>query len=106
MKFPYIRITIGCLLVMQLAACKLSHKEAEKPVTDSVAVVPVTHPSWLTQSNVYEVNIRQYTPEGTFKAFEAALHRLKAMGVDILWIMPVTPISKIDRKGTLGSYYA
>jgi glycosidase len=63
-------------------------------------------PLWISQSNIYEVNIRQYTPEGTFKAFSAALPRLREMGVEILWFMPVTPISKTDRKGTLGSYYA
>jgi len=63
-------------------------------------------PAWAKQSNVYEVNIRQYTPEGTFNAFAKHLDRLKAMGVSTLWFMPINPISKIDRKGTLGSYYA
>ena len=58
------------------------------------------------QGNIYEVNIRQYTPEGTFKAFEKSLDRLKEMGVQTLWFMPVNPISKVDRKGSLGSYYA
>ena len=64
------------------------------------------HPSWIMQGNIYEVNIRQYTPEGTFKAFEPNLQRLKDMGVQTLWFMPINPISKIDRKGELGSYYA
>ena len=63
-------------------------------------------PTWITQSNIYEVNVRQYTKEGTFNAFAQHLPRLKQMGVDILWFMPITPISKIDRKGKLGSYYA
>lgn len=63
-------------------------------------------PQWIRQSNIYEVNVRQYTKEGTFAAFAKSLPRLKAMGVDILWFMPITPISKKDRKGTLGSYYA
>jgi glycosidase len=58
------------------------------------------------QGNIYEVNVRQYTPEGTFKAFEKSLPRLKAMGVQTLWFMPINPISKTDRKGSLGSYYA
>ena len=66
----------------------------------------IAGPDWIKQSNVYEVNVRQYTPAGTFKAFAASLPRLKQMGVDILWFMPVTPISQTDRKGTLGSYYA
>lgn len=62
--------------------------------------------NWSKRSNVYEVNIRQYTAEGTFKAFSRHLPRLKDMGVEILWLMPVTPISKEKRLGSLGSYYA
>ena len=42
------------------------------------------HPDWIMQGNIYEVNIRQYTPEGTFKAFEKHLNRLKQMGVQTL----------------------
>lgn len=62
--------------------------------------------SWAKGSNVYEVNIRQYTAEGTFAAFQQHLPRLQQMGVEILWLMPVTPISVRKRQGTLGSYYA
>ena len=65
-----------------------------------------THPSWIMQGNIYEVNVRQYTPEGTFNAFAKHLDRLKAMGVQTLWFMPINPISKLERKGTMGSYYA
>ncbi|GAC1528927.1 MAG: alpha-amylase family glycosyl hydrolase [Sediminibacterium sp.] len=61
---------------------------------------------WAKGTNVYEVNIRQYTPEGTFRAFEKHLPRLRAMNIATLWFMPVTPISKAMRQGTLGSYYA
>jgi len=64
------------------------------------------HPSWIEQGNIYEVNVRQYTKEGTFKAFEKHLQRLKNMGVQTLWFMPINPISKKDRKGALGSYYS
>ena len=63
-------------------------------------------PSWAKAANIYEVNIRQYTPEGTFNAFTSHLPRLKKMGVDILWLMPIFPISLEKRKGGLGSYYA
>lgn len=66
----------------------------------------VVHADWSYQSNIYEVNLRQYTPEGTFKAFSKHLPRLREMGIDILWLMPITPISPVDRQGTLGSYYA
>jgi len=64
------------------------------------------HPNWSYSTNIYEVNIRQYTPEGTFKAFSKHLPRLKDMGVQTLWFMPITPISEKGRLGTLGSYYA
>ncbi len=63
-------------------------------------------PRFLMNSNMYEVNIRQYTAEGTFKAFAAHLPRLKDMGVEILWLMPIHPIGEVNRKGTLGSYYS
>lgn len=64
------------------------------------------HPTWIMQGNIYEVNVRQYTPEGTFNAFAKHLDRLKGMGVQTIWFMPINPISKLDRKGSLGSYYA
>ncbi|MFZ9387729.1 MAG: alpha-amylase family glycosyl hydrolase [Chitinophagaceae bacterium] len=65
--------------------------------------VPVT---WAHWTNIYEVNLRQYTEAGTFRAFSGELPRLKEMGVHTIWLMPVTPISEKNRKGTLGSYYA
>ena len=61
---------------------------------------------WIANTNIYEVNIRQYSVEGSFNAFAISLPRLKDMGVEILWIMPIHPIGKINRKGTLGSYYS
>ncbi|CAN5278362.1 alpha-amylase family glycosyl hydrolase [soil metagenome] len=64
------------------------------------------HPKWSYNANIYEVNLRQYTPEGTFQAFESHLPRLKDMGIQLLWFMPITPISEKGRLGTLGSYYA
>ncbi len=57
-------------------------------------------------ASIYEVNIRQYTPEGTIEAFIPHIPRLKELGVDILWFMPVYPIGKENRKGSMGSYYA
>lgn len=68
-----------------------------------------SHPSWSSQSNIYEVNLRQYSASGSMKDFEKHLPRLKNMGVEILWFMPITPIGKEGRKETeaeLGSYYA
>jgi len=61
---------------------------------------------WIQSSSIYEVNLRQYSREGSFKAFEKELARLKDMGVTTLWFMPLTPISEKNKKGSLGSYYA
>ena len=63
-------------------------------------------PDWAYNATIYEVNIRQFTEEGTFKAFSEHLPRLKNLGVDILWLMPIHPIGELNRKGTLGSYYS
>lgn len=61
---------------------------------------------WKQTANIYEVNTRQYTEQGTFKAFQKELPRLKDMGVKVLWFMPITPISQEKKKGSLGSPYA
>lgn len=63
-------------------------------------------PDWVKNAIIYEVNVRQYTKEGTFEAFAEHLPRLKKMGVNTLWFMPIHPISKEKRLGTLGSYYS
>ena len=64
------------------------------------------HTSWAYDATIYELNTRQATPEGTFAAAEALLPELKESGVDIIWIMPIQKIGVLERKGTLGSYYA
>ncbi len=61
---------------------------------------------WTKNRSIYEVNIRQFTAEGTFAAFEKHLPRLKELGVGIIWFMPVQPIGKLNRKGNMGSYYS
>ena len=70
------------------------------------AVEPSAHPEWTYNTVVYELNVRQLTPEGTFAAAEAYLPSIKELGADIVWVMPPYPIGVKGRKGTLGSYYA
>lgn len=79
------------------------------PATDQGSETLQSHvinPEWSYNANIYEVNTRQFTSEGTFNAFREHMPRLKNMGVDILWFMPVTPIGEVNRKGSLGSYYS
>ena len=63
-------------------------------------------PEWTKDAIMYEVNVRQYTPEGTFESFSKHLPRIKDLGVDIIWFMPIHPIGEKNRKGSLGSYYS
>ena len=90
------------LLLLIIFSCK--EKDAKTTIVSEIK--PAVHPEWMMQGNIYEVNVRQYTPEGTFNAFAKHLDRLKEMGVQTLWFMPIHPIGKKERKGTLGSYYA
>ena len=81
----------------------------EKSITLEEAPVPEVsrvQANWAKDAVLYEVNVRQYTEEGTFDAFSQHLERLKKMGVNTLWFMPIFPISEKERKGTLGSYYS
>lgn len=63
-------------------------------------------PAWSRSAVIYEINVRQFTPEGTFAALDRQLARFDSLHVDVLWIMPVQPIGKKNRKGSLGSYYS
>ncbi len=104
-----IRLVLFCVLLI-IGACKTdSINKSSDHVSSNETVAEAMeghYPIWSKNANMYEVNIRQFTPEGTFSAFEQHLPRLKSMGVDILWLMPVYPISDTKKKGSLGSYYA
>jgi len=74
--------------------------------TDEKINVNLSAPQWSKNSVIYEVNVRQHSQEGTFKAVTKDIPRIKALGADILWLMPINPIGQKNRKGTLGSYYS
>ena len=66
----------------------------------------MNHPEWSYQAVIYEMNVRQLTPEGSLRAAAARLPMLRDMGIDAVWLMPVYPIGVEGRKGSLGSYYS
>jgi 1,4-alpha-glucan branching enzyme len=68
--------------------------------------VKIEHPEWSKNATIYQINTRQFTAEGTFRAAEKHLPRLKELGVVIVWLMPIHEIGRKNRKGTLGSPYA
>ena len=101
-KLPVTILTLIIAVVILITGCSLfSRKKELKPF-----VSEVVHPDWSKNAVFYEVNIRQYTDSGTFRAFEKHLPRLKALGVDVLWFMPTYPIGVLNRKEGLGSYYS
>ncbi len=90
------------LFSIALYSCtKNSQQEGTKLVANSV-----TFPEKAAGLTIYEVNVRQHTPEGTINAFIKDLPRLKELGVGMLWIMPIQPIGLKNRKEPLGSYYS
>lgn len=88
-----------------LAACQNAGDQSTQAVKQ-VSMESFKPLDWVGATNIYEVNLRQYTQAGTFQAFQQELPRLRDMGVEVLWFMPITPISQEKRKGSLGSYYA
>ncbi len=100
-----LKYLISGMLFLECTVCSIAFAQHTGPATTNPATVD-GHPAWIMQGNIYEVNVRQYTREGTLHAFAKHLDRLKAMGVQTLWFMPLSPISVKDRKGSLGSYYA
>ena len=101
-KLPLSLLILFLAVSLTIAGCSIFGKKKEL----NPLVSEVIHPEWSKNSVLYEVNVRQYTPEGTLNAFTAHLPRLKSLGVDILWFMPTFPIGVKNKKGELGSYYS
>ncbi len=106
-----------------LFSCK-ENKKQEQPKQEKKeqVIAPVSNQA-MESAVIYEANIRQYSPEGTFNAFTQDIPQLKELGVKVIWLMPIYPISMKNRKATgelsvediedpkerekyLGSYYA
>src|SRR5210317_497684 len=112
-------LTIAALMV----ACKHEKNEARKPVKVITGISTEVTPQMMESAVIYEANIRQYSYEGTFDKFTTDIPQLKELGVKIIWLMPIFPISETKRKAFgdtfasdienpqerqkyLGSYYA
>ncbi len=101
------RATGLCLAALGVLASANSAKAQSAGAKSSTTVADtLTHPAWSRSADIYEVNVRQFTAEGTLAGVTKQLPRLKALGIDVIWLMPVQPIGKKNRKGSLGSYYS
>jgi glycosidase len=99
-------------LASLVAVCSARAETTGKPMDDELQryqpapYVRVQHPDWSKNAVLYQVNLRQFTQEGTLAAAEKQLPRIKALGADIVWLMPIQPIGDKNRKGSLGSPYS
>jgi len=89
-------------LALLLSACGGSEDTQDQAAADSTYVAP----DWSRDAVLYELNVRQFSDEGTFSAVEERVDELAALGVDVIWFMPIHPIGEVNRKGPLGSYYS
>lgn len=96
--FALVGAALLCTAPVALRAAELPRFCGDQPA--------IGVPAWIRSSVIYEINVRQYSASGKFAAVTADLPRLKALGVDVLWLMPIHPIGEHNRKGPLGSYYA
>jgi glycosidase len=99
---PFRRLSLALLFTVVGTAPAVATDEAYRPTS----YVQFQHADWTKNASIYQINTRQFTAEGTFRAAEKELPRLKELGVDILWLMPIHPIGQVKRKGPLGSPYA
>jgi len=106
------RKALALLLALMMSGCTAQPKAPAATEVAPAAAPAAREPDvrrqaqWIKDAVIYEVNVRQYTPEGTFEAFAEHLPTLKDMGINTLWLMPIHPISQTRRSGTLGSYYS
>jgi len=117
------KVTLLFIATLLFISCKTEKKEAEKTSETDEKTIANVSDDMLESAVIYEANIRQYSKEGSFDAFTKDIPQLKELGVKIIWLMPIFPISETKRKATgdkfaseiedeaerkkyLGSYYA
>ncbi len=104
-KLVVFTLAAGVAAFVAVSCSSKRRGEASSRLLNSIHT-NVSHPEWSRNAVIYEVNLRQYSDSGNLAGFEKELPRLRELGVDILWFMPIHPISEKGRKGELGSYYA
>jgi glycosidase len=96
-------LSILTYCILMLVACKEDiHRPADLAIPDNTKITPISKNNRV----IYEVNVRNYSATGDFAGVERSIPRLKELGVDILWLMPIHPIGEVNRAGSLGSPYA
>ena len=105
MRMKSVVLTAALTATLALVLGSVTPAASALPITHTVAARQVS-PDWVNSATVYEVNVRQFSEAGDFDAVKAALPRIKSLGTDVLWLMPIYPVGKLKAKGSLGSPYA
>ena len=111
MKNRLLLVSAFCGLLLT-ASCRTTNEQTQQEAVESPTDTSASQkaappmPEWARDATIYEVNTCQFSQEGTFKGIMDHLPRLKELGVDILWFMPIHPISQTNKKSKLGSPYA
>lgn len=104
-----LRCALASMILLLLGGCGQGAGTDAPPPADPYLPSPyvkLAHAEWAESAVLYQLNTRQFTAEGAFAAAERELPRLKDLGVDIIWLMPIHPIGEVNRKGALGSPYS
>ncbi len=97
-------LSVSAAVLLVVAGCRPAVEPASLPVAE---VAPATErPAWADDPVIYELYVRSFTPEGTFRAIIPRLDELRELGATVLWLMPIHPVGEARHKGTLGSPYA
>ncbi len=91
---------LSLVLLLSFGSCDRSSNTKGQERNNS-AVSPISNDN----KTIYELNVRNYSSKG-FKGVEADLQRIKDLGIDVIWLMPIHPIGEVNRNGSLGSPYA
>lgn len=87
-----------CLAACSQAPGDQSTGEA-RPLNSTDTVDRLVHPDWSKNAVMYELNVRQHSPKGDLNSAKADLARIKQLGIDVIWLMPIHPIGEVNRKG-------
>ncbi len=98
------KFLIALVFASVLISCKIDKKDDKQVVEEKVKEIEIMSSEMMESAVIYEANIRQYSPEGTFNEFTKDIPQLKQLGVKIIWVMPIFPISKTKRKATGGEF--
>lgn len=98
--------TIVCILIAGALVFAALHRRTSAQSRDFSKERARTVPAWVRDGVVYEIFPRNFSPGGGFDGITAQLDRLRDLGVNIIWLMPVHPVGQERKKGSIGSPYA